>query len=153
MNLSNPRSAQADAQGNIYVVEQDGHAVVKISVTNGRIYTVLGTHVPGKSDGVSGLGTQFQLHSPSSLWITTNRVYVADAGNNRICYLGSEGLAYEAFFVSGTNGTGVTPGGGGGLWVAPDGKEILYAAGTEIRHWDLKTGVTVLASGFLEVGN
>jgi hypothetical protein len=151
VNLSNPRCALADGQGNIFVVEQDGHAVVKIT-PDGRIHTVLGTHVPGNT-GISALpGTPFQLNSPSSLWITSNRVYVLDAGNNRICYLTSDGFASEAFF-NGTNGAGVSPGGGGGLWVSPDNKEMIYAAGAEIRTWNLKDGVTTLASGFLEVGN
>ena len=149
VNLSNPRSALADAEGNIFVVEEDSHAVLKISVTNGRIYTVLGTHVAGNSGVSASLGSLFQLQSPSSLWITTNRVYVLDAGNNRICQLNQDGSASEAFF----GGAGVSPGGGGGLWVAPDGTEIIYAAGSEVKRRTAKDGVTVLASGFLEVGN
>ena len=144
--LSRPRGAQADTAGNIYIVEEDGHAVDKIT-PDGKIQTFIGQHVQGDDDDTASNGTSTLLNKPTGLWINGTAVYVLDAGNGRVRVLDDTAFIRTVFRESGpiTNA--------GGLWVAPDGSEIFYTAGTELRRWRSDTGPTVFANNFLHLAS
>jgi hypothetical protein len=153
--LSDPRNAVADDQGNIYVVEREGHAVVKIT-TDGRIHTLVGTHVPG-AGGDAIAGTNSALLYPSAIHIAGNKLYVLDAGNSRLrfVYLNDpNAFVYPVF----TDPTGIGPN-SSGLWVVeglidgqPGPTEAFYGNGTLLKHWEDGTlGVETNGSGFGEL--
>jgi hypothetical protein len=159
VNLSNPRAAVADAAGNIYVVEKDGHAVDVID-TNGILHTIIGTHQPGTTaldDGTFEFTpTNSPLNKPSGLWFNPDLtraeknagfLYVLDSGNNRVREYSTIGNYIRTLF---TDSSGITN--GGALWVStPLADEAFYTDGTVLKHWQKDTGVEVLATGFLSV--
>ena len=144
--LSRPRGAQADTAGNIYVVEEDGHAVVQIT-TDGKIHTFIGQHIQGDDDDTANPGISTLLNKPTGLWVNGTAVYVLDAGNGRVRVLDDTAFIRTVFRESGpiTNA--------GGLWVKSDGSEIFYTAGTELRRWKSDTGPTVFATNFLHLAS
>src|SRR5687768_6939116 len=73
--LSNPTSAMADDAGNIFIADRDGHAVLKVT-PGGRIRTVAGTHQPGFLSEGPLPGTNQPLHSPTSLHVVNNVIYI-----------------------------------------------------------------------------
>jgi hypothetical protein len=152
VNLSNPTFAMADAAGNIYVVEKDGHAVVRID-TNGIITTVAGTHQSGfDGDFVLQPANTVRLNSPSALQIAGNRLYIFDGGNRKIRYV-QDGVLFTLF-------TDPSPmANWGGMAVDLDEDEdglpdnIFYACGNELRRWESDGVLSVLRSDFINLAN
>ena len=145
--LSRPRAAQADTAGNIYIVEEDGNAVDVIT-TDGRIQTFIGQHIQGDDDDTANPGTSTLLNKPTGLWINGTAVYVLDAGNGRVRVL--DDTAFIRTIFRDPSGPIANA---GGLWVKPDGTEIFFTAGTELRRWTSDTGVQVFATDFLHLAS
>ena len=79
--LVDPRSAAADADGNLYVLERGGHAL-RVVRPNGKIFTVAGTGSKGFRDGPA---KQAQFGSPKHLCTdSSGSVYIADDQNAAI---------------------------------------------------------------------
>jgi trimeric autotransporter adhesin len=82
-NLNTPMAITPDGNGNIYICEQNNHAIRKVDITTGIITTVAGTGTSGFS-GDNGPATLARITFPR--WVCTDsigNIYIAD-GNNRI---------------------------------------------------------------------
>lgn len=82
--LNMPHEIQFDAQGNLYIVERDNHAVRKVDGETGIISTFVGTGEPGFS-GDGGPANQAQLRQPHSIIFNQQgHLLICDIGNHRI---------------------------------------------------------------------
>lgn len=143
--LSRPHIAVADANGTIFIADKDAHAVRAIS-PNGVITTVAGTGVAGDDGDTPSPATERRLNAPNGLWVTADgSLYILDLGNDKIRKRSPAGELTTLFSIGGA-------GTGRGLWVADDESLAYVAAGNLIRKWT-PSGATVLASGFLSLGN
>lgn len=82
--LVDPRAVAEDSNGNIYILERNGHALRKVT-KDGKIDTVAGTGLKGFQDGPAN---QASFASPKHICVDEeNRVYIADDANAAIrCY-------------------------------------------------------------------
>ena len=104
--LNRPRGVAIDAQGNVYVADENAHRVRKVS--GGIITTVAGTGTAGFS-GDGGQATSAQLKGPTGVAVDAQgNLYIADYGNNRIRKV-SGGIIST---VAGTGTAGSTGDGG-----------------------------------------
>ncbi|NQV69997.1 MAG: hypothetical protein HQ498_08225 [Pseudohongiella sp.] len=83
-SFSAPHEIRFDEQGNLYVVERDGHVVRRIAAVSGFVSTVAGTGVAGYSgDGRSSVLAQ--LRQPHSLaFDSQGNLLICDIGNSRL---------------------------------------------------------------------
>ncbi|MEY3608704.1 MAG: hypothetical protein RLZZ447_1492 [Verrucomicrobiota bacterium] len=82
--LTDPRAAAYDRQGNLYVLERNGHAL-RVVDRAGRIRTVVNTAGRKGADGIDGEARAAALNGPKHLCIDRdNSVLIADAENHRI---------------------------------------------------------------------
>lgn len=140
--LSEAHNAQADAFGNVYIVDKDAHAVRKVT-TDGIIHRVAGTNVrgDGADDPQPGVGCALSL--PNGLHVHPDGTcFIFDAGNRKIRRLDPDGTISTVFTDPALSFVGR------GLWADADGAVIYYANGTETREWTASRGIRVLAGGF-----
>jgi sugar lactone lactonase YvrE len=79
--LKDPRAAELDAHGNLFIAERNGNALRKVT-PDGKIYTLAGTGKKGYKDGPA---LQAQFAGPKHLAIDSDgNVYLADDFNNAI---------------------------------------------------------------------
>ena len=144
--LSRPHFAMADHADNVFIVDKDSHAVLKVT-PDGRIHTVAGTHAGGNNGDGPAPGTNFQLNFPNGLWVCSDgTVYILDTGNNRVCRLDTNGVMTKFFNVS----SGITT--GRGLWVKDDGSLTYFCSGTDLRK-RVPGNITTLNNNFNDLGN
>ena len=81
--LSSPTDVDCDALGNVYIADQDNHAIRKVDVTLGTITTIAGTGVAGFA-GDGGPAGEAHLNAPGGIHVdrATGRIYVADTYNS-----------------------------------------------------------------------
>ncbi len=80
--LDAPRGVSVDAQGNLYIADQQNNRVREVS--DGTIMTIAGTGSPGYS-GDAGPATAAHLDVPAGVAVDGHGdVYIADTLNNRI---------------------------------------------------------------------
>jgi sugar lactone lactonase YvrE len=93
VSLNVPSGVASDGKGNVYVSLRAAHQVVRID-TGGILTLVAGTGAQG-SQGTSGDGgpaTSATLSAPLALaFDSTGRLYIADAGSNRIRMVDTSG--------------------------------------------------------------
>lgn len=78
-----PNKIAVDTKGNLYIGDGNNNVVRKIGV-NDTIYTIAGKDSSGFS-GDGGLATKAKLLNPRGVAVdTAGKIYIADAGNNRI---------------------------------------------------------------------
>lgn len=84
--LDFPVDVDCDAQGNLYIADQENDCIRRVSAADGRITTFAGTGGVGGYTGDGGLATAAKLARPSGLFVVraTGRVYVADTYNGVI---------------------------------------------------------------------
>jgi sugar lactone lactonase YvrE len=88
--LWNPSGVAVDALGNLYIADQGGPQVRKVSA-DGKITTVAGSGGAGFS-GDGGLATKAQLWNPSGVAVDAlGNLYIADQGNDRVRKVGTDG--------------------------------------------------------------
>lgn len=143
--LSRPHMAQADAAGNVYIADKDAHAVRMVKPT-GEIVTVAGTSFPGDGADALAPGVSTELSAPNGIWVKADgTVYIYDLGNAKVRKL-KDGMMETLFTFTGA-------GAGRGLWVSDDEQVAYISAGTQLKKWTPAAGVTVLATGFVSLGN
>ncbi|MFZ9839231.1 MAG: hypothetical protein ACO3JJ_11925 [Opitutaceae bacterium] len=82
--LTDPRAAAYDRQGNLYVLERNGHAL-RVVDRAGRIRTVVNTAGRKGANGVDGDARTAALNGPKHLCVDRDdSVLIADAENHRI---------------------------------------------------------------------
>lgn len=89
--LRNPTCVIFDALGNYYIADQENDVIRKVSAS-GIIKTIAG--IPGlpRYSGDGGLATFAELNLPRIIAIDeSGNIYIADAGNNRIRMISSNG--------------------------------------------------------------
>lgn len=147
VELSNTHMTMADAAGNLYLVDKESHAVLKMTL-DGKMHTVVGTHLAGNGGDAPQLGTSVALSNPNGLYVLPEgTAYILDRDNDKIRRLGANGIVRTV--VPDT----LPLNAGRGLWVSSDETTIFYTASTVVRRWTEPTGVTVYASGFGSLGN
>ena len=83
-SLNMPHEIQFDAEGHLYIVERDNHAVRRVDGRTGIISTVAGTGVAGFS-GDGGPAAAAQLSRPHSIVFDPDgRLLICDIGNHRM---------------------------------------------------------------------
>jgi len=143
--LSRPHFAQADASGNIFVADKDGHGIRKID-PSGLITTFAGTSVAGNDGDGPGVATNMRLSSPNGLWVSgRGAVYILDLGNDKVRKV-VDGTMETLFSIEGAST-------GRGLWVADDESLAYVAAGSVLKKWTPDGGIEVLARGFVSLAN
>lgn len=163
-----PKALERDAQGNLYILDQQNFRVRKIDAANGMIATIAGNGVQG-FEGDDGPATSAKLSfeatsnpEPSGgLTVTADTLYIADTLNHRIRAVD---LATNTITTIVGTGEGGYSGDGGpamaakinhprDLEIGPDGD--LYIADTDnsvIRAVDLETGTIRTVAGTGEIG-
>jgi hypothetical protein len=80
--FSFPRGVVVDSAGNVFVADTGNNTIRRM--TSGGIVTTIGGD-PGVTGGADGMGSSANFAEPSGIAVDgSDRVYVADAGNNRI---------------------------------------------------------------------
>jgi acyl-CoA synthetase (AMP-forming)/AMP-acid ligase II len=153
-DLSRPHMAQADAAGNIYIADKEGHAVRKVAL-DGTITTFAGTGLRG--NGGEGVANQTNLREPNGLFtFPDGTTFILEVDDN--CETG--------VILSGGKIRRVAPNGlmttliddpnlgtGRGLWVSPDESLIYYCSGSVLRKWTPQAGIETFSTGYLSLGN
>lgn len=143
--FANPQGMVCDATGNIYVADQDNHAIRKITA-NGTVTTVAGSHIAGNSSftgsatGFSGSAdgagrTTARFNKPSDVAVdAAGNIYVADSGNHAIRKISTNGtvttLAGNMGAAGNTNASGSIARFRSPQGIAVDKKGIVYVADT-----------------------
>jgi sugar lactone lactonase YvrE len=86
-----PRALARDAQGTVYVVDEESHVLRRIT-PGGRVITLAGA--PGKAPGrVDGRGSAARFNEPQGIAVDRlgDHIYVADTGNDRIRLVHADG--------------------------------------------------------------
>jgi len=131
--LNSPIGVAVDATGNLFIADQ-GNSIIRKVGTNGIITTVAGNGTQSYS-GDGGMATNAELYLPDDVAVdATGNLFIADAGNNRIRKVGTNGIITT---VAG-NGTAGHIGDGGA------------ATNAELS---LPTGVAVNATGYLFIAD
>jgi sugar lactone lactonase YvrE len=145
--LSRPHMAQADAAGNIYIADKDGHAIRKV-LTNGVIITVAGVNSPGNGPDELTPATEAALWEPNGLFTKADgTTYILDLQNGKIRRLDTNGMMQTIVTVPG----GILA--GRGLWVNDDETLLFISSLNQVLRWDSTNGLAQHASGFTELGN
>lgn len=86
--FSSPEGLAIDSKDNLYIADKLNHNIRKIS-TNGQVITLAG-RLMGNEDG---LKSNAKFYNPVAVAVDTNgNVFVADAGNNKIRKISTDGL-------------------------------------------------------------
>jgi trimeric autotransporter adhesin len=89
-NLNFPHGVAVDAAGNLFITDMNNHRVRKVT-TDGIITTIAGNGVAGQ--GEEGLAVNSSFSYPKGITIDDlGRIYIADAGNNRIRRISTNGF-------------------------------------------------------------
>lgn len=152
--LNFPRGLAVDALGNLYVADTFNHRVRKIT-PEGVITTVAGTGRAGFS-GDGDLATRAELRFPLAIAVDVEgRLYVADAGNNRVRRVDLDGTITT---IAGTGKRGFEGDEGPAVAAAldtpaalafdKDGRLLIADMGNHrLRRVDLSTGTIVTIAG------
>jgi hypothetical protein len=145
--LSRPHIAMADRVGNIYIADKEAHAIRKVTV-DGNIHTVAGNGLQGYGTTAPAPATSVSLDNPNGLWVRDDGTfYILDRDNGLIRKVDTNGTMTTL-----VNNGGAIPE-GRGLWVSPDESSLFFSAGSLVKRWDTTNGLSILASGFIQLGN
>lgn len=90
LTLLAPKGLAVDSNNNLYVVDEMGHRVWKITQA-GTVTSLAGTGTPGFS-GDGGPANQAELSEPSEVSVdTAGNVYITDSSNDRIRKVSTDG--------------------------------------------------------------
>lgn len=147
--LSRPHAALADAAGRIFIVDRDSHSVLRVDL-DGTLHTHAGTHSAGLDGEGPKAANKMKLNAPNGLWVRPDStVYILDTDNGRVRKVSPAGIATTLFLAT-SDGSGLN--GGRGLWVREDDALAYFCAGTKVRKWTRKGGLSTLADGFTDLG-
>jgi len=147
-DLSRPHMAQADAAGNVYIADKEGHAI-RLVKPDGTIHTIAGSGVRG--NGGEGVATSIALREPNGLYTfpdgttyileTDDECDVGPIAGGKIRRLGTDGMLTTVIddpeLLAGR-----------GLWVSPDESLIYYCSWKTVKKWTASGGLETFASGF-----
>lgn len=144
--LSEPHSAMADLDGNIYVADKNAHAIRRIN-QDGTLTTVAGVNLEG-FDG-DGPATARRLSGPQHVYpLPDGTLYILDSGNRRVRRVGLDGWMTTVI----TDPSPLSR----GLWVSRDEAVIYYCTESVLKKWTPALGNAAgvpVATGFSDSGN
>jgi streptogramin lyase len=152
-NSGAPTGLAVDSAGNLYIADQWNSLVLKVS-SGGTVTTVAGNGTAGFS-GDGGPAASAQLNAPRGVAVdASGNLYIADALNNRIRKVSSDGIITTvagngSFSYSGDGGPAVNAqlSGPRGLAVAGAGNLFIAdSANNRVRKVS-STGVITTAAG------
>ncbi len=165
-NLTQPIGVAVDAQGNIYIADQDQNRVRKVTAGTGIISTVAGTGVACSSStaacGDGSAATSAQLNAPQAVVVdSSGNLYIADVNDNRVRKVTAGTGIISTIIGTGSSCTSTTGGCGDGAaatqasitaprWLAFDGASNLYVAersGQRVRELSATTGYISTVAG------
>ena len=145
--LSRPHFAMADNAGNVFIIDKNSDAVLKVT-PDGRIHTVAGTHAIGNGPDATTVATSVAMNTPNGLWVRgDSTVYALDTGNGKVRRLDTNGMMTTLF----TDSKGIS--GGRGLWVKGDESLVYYCSQSKLKAWTPAGGTSTLNSQFSDLGN
>lgn len=149
VQLSRPHIAFGDSKGNVLIVDQRSSSVLKVT-PEGRLTTFAGTHTAG-ANGDSGWATNLHLNNPNSGWLGADGTfYILDTANGKARKVDTNGWM-TTFFTTAPMGDGRA------FWVRSDESLIYFGSGptevTNLNMWTPTGGVSVVRSGFGDMGN
>lgn len=106
--LNYPTGINVDGAGNVYIADENNHAIRKITVSSGNISTVAGTGTAGFS-GDLGAATSAKLDHPKDVYVNaTGEIFIADYNNNRIRSVNTSGniTTFAGVGIPGFSGDG-----------------------------------------------
>lgn len=149
VDLSRPHISFGDPFGNVLIVDQRSHSVLKVT-PEGRLYTYAGTHVEGNNGDGPALATTLRLNDPNGGWMRGDGVfYILDTENGKVRRVDTNGIMTTLF-------TTAPMGDGRALWVKSDESLVYFGSGdpaTNLSQWTPAGGVVSVRSDFLELGN
>jgi sugar lactone lactonase YvrE len=148
--FANPQGLATDTSGNIYVADQDNHAIRKITA-NGTVTTVAGSFISdnsaftGSATGFSGSAdgggkTNARFNKPADVAVdAAGNIYVADSGNHAIRKISTNGTVTTLAGTKGAAGKinalganarfrapqGIAVDGNGTVFVADTGNQVI----------------------------
>jgi hypothetical protein len=146
--LSRPHFAMADSVGNVFIIDKNSHALLKLT-PDGRIHTAAGTHESSNGTDSPALATTVGLSFPNGLWVGgDDSVYILDTGNGKVRWLNPNGVLTTLF----TDTNGIS--GGRGLWVKDDHTLAYFVNGNDVKRWAPGAKIkSVNDSNFIDPGN
>jgi sugar lactone lactonase YvrE len=158
--LSNPQAVAIDNLGNLYIADSINQVVREVSVSTGRITTVVGTGLAGYT-GNGGPAVKATLNTPTAIAFDgAGNLYIADQGNNVIRKVSAATGCISTVAGGGTAASGPDGLGDGGPArnallngpndVAVDGAGNLFIADSFnglIRRVDASSGNITVAAG------
>ncbi len=152
-NLSRPHISFGDPFGNVLIVDQGSHSVLKVT-PEGRIYTYAGTHTEGWNGDGPAPATNLQLRFPNGGWMRADgTLYVLDTENGRLRRIDTNQVMSTLF-------TRASLGDGRALWVKSDESVAYFGSGTAVgadvttlNKWTPPNNFTVIRSDFRNLGN
>ncbi len=145
--LSRPHFAMADNASNIFIIEKDSDALLKVT-PDGRIHTVAGTHAVGNGPDTSSIATNVAMNLPNGLCVGNDgTAYILDTGNGKVRRLATNGMMTTLF----SDSSGIS--GGRGLLVNSNETLVYYASGADLRRWTPSGGTANLNTRFSDLGN
>ncbi len=147
-DLSRPHMAQADAAGNVYIADKEGHAI-RLVKPDGTIHTIAGSGARG--NGGEGVATSIALREPNGLYtFPDGTTYIletddeCDVGPHRRRQDPPPRHRRDAHHGHRRPRASRRP----GLWVSPDESLIYYCSGKTVKKWTASGGIETFASGF-----
>jgi hypothetical protein len=105
-SLNHPVSIVLDSAGNLYIADEYNSVIREVSVTTGRIDTVVGNHTQGYA-GDGGSAASAQLNAPVSVrFDAAGNLYVSDIGAYVVRKVTAANNTITTVVGNGTNGTG-----------------------------------------------
>ena len=137
--FNNPQGMTTDAFGNVYVADQDNHAIRRIT-PNRAVSTLAGSFTGSGAAGFSGSAdgaakTTARFNKPADVAVdAAGNIYVADSGNHAIRKISTDGSVTTLAGVMGaagnTNATGSSARFRSPQGIAVDGNGTVYVADT-----------------------
>lgn len=149
VDLSRPHISFGDPFGNVLIVDQRSHSVLKVT-PEGRLYTYAGTHIEGNNGDGPANATNLHLNDPNGGWMRSDGTfYILDTENGKVRKVDTNGIMSTLF-------TTAHMGDGRALWVKSDESVVYFGSGdtsTNLNKWTPTGGVTVVRGDFRELGN
>ncbi|MEY2410595.1 MAG: hypothetical protein QOF48_3265 [Verrucomicrobiota bacterium] len=159
VSLSRPHISFGDPWGNVLIVDQRSSSVLKVR-PDGRLHTYAGTHNTNFNGDGPAFATNLNLCFPNGGWIRADGTfYVLDTANAKVRRIDTNQMMTTLF-------TAPSPlGDGRALWVKSDESLIYFGSGTSsnetdvgatstiLKKWTPAGGVSVVRTGFAELGN